>query len=153
MRNRDRLGWGERSFQQCMLESEKAEIPSECQGELPWGKGILTDHGNWNRPFLASGGQGGSVYRNPRREERSALENVWGIVIGYGILIFPCFSVNFPFWYFLFLSFLDYQVWNTVSLKLATPVKQPLSNAHTGCCSTEGFLLRRSLFGLIYLVH
>nr|XP_054364382.1 actin-binding LIM protein 1 isoform X7 [Mirounga angustirostris] len=47
----------------------------------------------------------------------------------------------------------DYQVWNTVSLKLATPVKQPLSNADTGCCSTEGFLLRRSLFGLICLVH
>nr|XP_055156630.1 actin-binding LIM protein 1 isoform X6 [Nyctereutes procyonoides] len=47
----------------------------------------------------------------------------------------------------------DYQVWNTVSLQLATPAKQPLSNADMGCCYREGFLLRRSLFGLIVLVH
>ncbi|XP_067565433.1 actin-binding LIM protein 1 isoform X8 [Pseudorca crassidens] len=37
----------------------------------------------------------------------------------------------------------DYQVWNTVFPKLATPAKQPFHNPDMFCCSREGFLLRR----------
>uniref|UniRef100_A0A673T7C3 Actin binding LIM protein 1 n=1 Tax=Suricata suricatta TaxID=37032 RepID=A0A673T7C3_SURSU len=47
----------------------------------------------------------------------------------------------------------DYQVWNTVFLKLTTPAKQPFTYPDMCCSSREGFVSRRPLLGLISLIH
>ncbi|XP_059029085.1 actin-binding LIM protein 1 isoform X9 [Mustela lutreola] len=47
----------------------------------------------------------------------------------------------------------DYQVWNSASSRVGHTSETTLPNADTGGFSPEGFLLRRSLLGLICLVH